>query len=272
MKIKYIFYALILAILFYYVIGYFTNPKNANNHFVIAHDRTFHPLNLLGKEVDIEIFCDHLIEQIAKDQKISISIETVSYEHLQSGLQSGLFDAILVPVVEEWENVGQYYFSDPLFSLAPVLVIRTEETELSFEDFKGKSIGIVRSSPLMSRVNAIENITIAPYDKLFEGLESLLNDRIDGFIMDALQAYVYTEGFFKGKLRIFQPALTKAGIKLVTLQNPRSRAFVESFNDGLINLFKGSGYQILLENWGFDDYPLPPLKLTHSLSLDKPGV
>lgn len=271
MKIKYILYLILLGILLYYGIGYFTTTKHKGGNFVLAHDRTFHPLDLLGKEVEIEIFCDHLIEQIAKDQDIGITIETVSYEHLQSGLQSHVYDGILVPVLEEWGNIGSYYFSEPLFSLGPVLVIRIDDTEKEFQDFKGKTIGVVRSSPLMSQLNAIPSISVSPYDKLFDAMEALINNRIDGLVMDGLQAYVYTQGFFKEKLKIFQPALNDAGIQIVTLRSSKNRSFIDSFNEGLFNLFKNGQYEALMEYWGFKNYPRPPIKEAHPLSLEKAG-
>ena len=268
MKFKYILYALIIATILYYFAGYFTSSKNQANTFVIARDPQFHPLELMGKELDIQLFCDHLVQQIAKTEGFEAVIESVQNEHLLPGLQKKDYDAIMVPIVEDWGNIGHYYFSDVIFSLAPVLVVRVDEKSRSFTDFKGKTIGIIRSSNLMSRVNTIPSINIAPYDRLFDGFDNLISDRIDGFIMDALPAYLYTEGFYKGKLRIYQPALTNAGIKLATLQTPRAAAFIEKFNKGLSDLMESKGYQDLLTKWDFEHYPLPPIKVQNHLPLE----
>lgn len=267
MKLKYILLALIIGIFLWFLIEWGYSYGNKGRAFVVARDSELHPFNFMGKELDVRLFCDDLTLSIADRMGIDLQLVSARSDDLLPGLKSGLYDAIMVPIAQPWPNVGLYYFSDPLFALGPVLVVRIDEPERSFKDFEGKTIGIVRSSPLLGKANAIPGINVAPYDTLHEGLDNLMNDRIDGFLMDAVTAYLYTQGFYNNQLRIYEPALTSAGVKLVVLQDEDAQKFIAAFDADLRATLEDHSYEALLKKWNLADYPLPPILHPHDLPL-----
>lgn len=234
--------------------------KIVKSSYKIYRDPNAAPLLLMGKERNMRAFSDELILAIANKANLKVSINAENYKNLFEGLDAGKYDAIVSLLTPNVINQSRYYFSDPFYLLGPVLIVRQDSKANSLAQMEGKIVGISAGSTSAYNVDNYPSILIIPYDNVTMALDDLTNNKIDGLIMEAWPANVYTHGFYGTKLRVASSPLTKEGLRLVTLRKQEYAYLIESFNEGLIDLKKDGEYDKLLEKWSlFNTDPFPVL-------------
>ena len=98
---------------------------------------------------------------------------------------------------------------------------------------------------------------IIPYDTVSTALEKLNANVIDAVIMDVLRAYVFTEGFYAGRLKVATSPLTDKGLRLLGRDQPSSLLLISQFNEGLQELMESGRYHELIKKWGLTRTVLP---------------
>ncbi|MFQ5730194.1 MAG: substrate-binding periplasmic protein, partial [Waddliaceae bacterium] len=166
------------------------------------------------------------------------------------GLDIGSYDAVLSSLTPNVINRQWYAFSDPFYLVGPVLIVPEKSKAQSLEDMEGKIIGIESGALQVFNIPEPPNIVIIPYGTASQALENLDNNVIDGVILEALRAYIYIEGFYKGRLKIASLPLTDKGLRLITRNEPRSILLVSRFNEGLKAIREEGLYGELIEKWG----------------------
>lgn len=252
--------ALILIILIFF--GLFrscsTSEKKGKSTYHIARDLNWAPLSLMGKERNMRAFSDELLFAIANKAHLRISLLAVNYGYLLEGLDAGKYDGILSVLTPNVVNQTHYLFSDPFYLLGPVLVVQENSPINSLDQMEGKIVGIKNGSSSVYNVEHFPSILILTYDNMILALEDLVNNKVDGVIMDAWPAHVNVQGNYKGKLKIVTPPFTKEGLRLVTLREPEYAHLVESFNEGLEELKKDGVYDELLKSWDLFNTDIKP--------------
>jgi polar amino acid transport system substrate-binding protein len=213
----------------------------------VGIDGSWYPLSLYGKESNFVGFSSDLLAAISKASEIKLRpIISVSSDLLQD-VNNGFFDGALTFLQPSISNENQYVFSEPFYLLGPVLMAAKNDPIYSLQDMEGKTVGVRESYPLVFEVS-YPSMQIATYDNMNRAMSDLLNNRIDGVIMDVLQAHVQMS-IWPDKFKIVPPSLSKEGLRLISLNNPISQELVTLFNEGLENVQKEGVYQQLLDKW-----------------------
>lgn len=236
--------------------GFLSSCSNNNSHtktYRIAKDDSWYPLNLQGKEKNMSAFASELLLEIAKEEDFRFEAPPTTTDSLMLGLDDGEFDAILTSKLPDPYLQERYLFSDPFYRLGPVLVVAASSRIRNLAEVEGKIIGIMSGISLSSNAKPQLSALFIPYSNATMALDDLEKNKIDGIIMDAMMAYIYIKGPFKGRGKVITPTLNNAGLRLMTLNGSNAEKLVESFNDGLAKLKENGQYKALLNKWDLVD-------------------
>lgn len=226
--------------------------------YIIGRSSTWYPLQLMGKERNLQAFTNDLMDSVASHSELRFAWLETGASTLFERLDGGSCDAVISPLQPNVVNRERYLFSNAFFKLGPVLIVRKDSDATSLKDMEGKTIAIRSGYALRldgDRQNDVDisKVTVNSFENMNRALEALTRDKIDGVIMDALQAYHNVEGFYAGKLKIVTAPLTDEGLRLITLNTPSSEALISIFNETLEELQKDGAYTALLAKWNLVD-------------------
>lgn len=214
----------------------------------IAIDKTWYPIQLFDKERNMQAFASELLLAIAKKENIRIEIFFAGSDNMFLGLNNSQFDGVLSPLQPGVFNRESYIFSDPFYKLGAVLVVSDSSNVKSLSDMGGKIIGIRSDASLVFNINQFPEIILKSYDNSLIALMDLEKNTIDGVILDALSASIYTSGIFAKRLKIVGSPLTDIGLRLITRHNQEK--LIEHFNAGLKALKSNGTYNEMIYKWG----------------------
>lgn len=208
------------------------------------------PLSFYGKEYNMGAFVDELISEIAISEDLKIYLITspdLDPHGLFSILDENQYDAIIVTFSPIMLIKEKYIFSNPIYNAGPVLIVPESSQATSLKDLKGRFIAINKSSQTFDIGK--EASLFVSYDNMIAALDDLEKNLIAGVIMDAELAQIYTQGFYKGKLKIATPPLTDLGLRLVSKKTPEGKHLIERFNRGLEEAEKKGIFDTLIKKW-----------------------
>jgi ABC-type amino acid transport substrate-binding protein len=217
--------------------------------FIVARDPSWSPLILLNKEPNVRAFSDELLNAIATQENIEVRIVADKVTNLLSGLDNKNYDGILTSILPAPQFRDKYLISENYLLLGPVLIVRKNSTIASLEQMENKTLGILRGSSIVFEIDKYPSMLIVPFGDPLKGLESLMNNNIDGMIIDILPAYGYTHNFFVEQLKIATPPLTRKGLHLISRNDAPSAQLNTAFNQGLKELKTDGKYNELIQRW-----------------------
>ncbi len=195
-------------------------------------------------------FSNDLIQEIGKLEGFKVQVFNVGQDRLMDALNTKEFDGIFSSLEPNGINQKKYAFSQPFYLLGPVLVVRKNSKITSLRDLNDKILGVQSGTLPTFKIPEAPDVVIIPYDTISAALERLDDNMINAVFMDIIRAYVSTEGFYKGRLKIATPPLTDRGLRLVALNDPKSILLISKFNEGLKKLKTDGRYGALIEKWG----------------------
>lgn len=225
----------------------------AKDVYTIARDTSWYPMRLMGKEKNLLGFADELLFEIGKSEKFGIQFVTASSNTLFTQLNDKKYDAILTSIPLSSRQKEYYEVSQPIYLTGPVLLVHVNSEVHDLDELENQVIGVELGASVVFDLEHYPDLIISPYENILFALENLSNGQIDGVIMGLVPASVYTNSFYRGKLKIATAPMTKQGIRLVTLRTPEGTTLVEEFNEGLESLRSETEYQSLLRKWGLVD-------------------
>ncbi|MBA3957235.1 MAG: amino acid ABC transporter substrate-binding protein [Parachlamydiaceae bacterium] len=224
-------------------------PQEYNTYHV-AHATGWYPLDLFGKESNLEGFTDDLLYAISRSQEIDILPLTINPNIIFENLNNRKYDGVLALLPTSSQNKRIYELSEPFYPLGPVLVVKSSTQIDSLKDMEGKIVGVRTGASLIFNLDQYPSVIIRSYDNMIHALNELDNNIIDGVVLNSFSASSYTTGIYAGRLKIVTAPLTDEGLRLVTLKNADGKEFVDYFNAGLKALKEDGTYDKLLKKWG----------------------
>ena len=227
-----------------------STTEEDNGLYHIARDPNWNPLQLFDKEKNMSAFTNELLFEIARREKIHLELLRATSDDLLDGLKDGNYDGILSSIRPGAINRDLYEFSDPIYLLGPVLIVRSSSNIASLSDLQYKVLGVrqVSSNP---ELQTFADISIRNYENVLSALMDLDRGLIDAVLMESLPAYQYLLGIFNGKLKIVSKPMTDLGIRLVARHDGKSETrLIHRFNEGLKAVKADGTYDALLTKWG----------------------
>lgn len=215
-------------------------------------------IELLGREKSLMAFTNDLMATIAAENKIRFEWIETNPAHLIDGLDHHSYDFILTTIRPNIINQEKYDFSEILFDLGPVLIVREDSQIDSLKEMQGRPIGV--SYGFNTNFNAVRVPGVNVYDLSFiyynhinNALDALINDHIDGVILQAIPAYALIQGLYAGKIKIVTAPLNDEGLRIASLGDSSYEKIINLFNISLENMRKDGRYKSLIEKWSLID-------------------
>ncbi len=133
-----------------------------------------------------------LIREIAKETEMEIKIEDMSFDGLLPALQSKKVDVVIAGMTANEERKKAVNFTSPYYTASQVIVVKEGDTSInSFDDLKGKKVGVMLGFTGDLVVSEIEGVNIERYNASYAGIMALQSDKVDAVVLDSEPAKNY---------------------------------------------------------------------------------
>lgn len=221
----------------------------------VGVDASWYPLDFGTRDNSITAFSTELLTEIGRVEKIPFVKVTVNWNDLMEGLQKDQYEAILTSMPPYIFNEKLYDFSEIYLYLGPVLVVPVDSKIDSLDMLTGKEIAVVAGSSYVAILEKAPGVLIRYYDSIPAALNDIVNNTVDGALIDVLSAVAYCNDLFQGQLKIGTRPLTDEGLRMVT-KHKAAPDLIKGFDKGLEKLKKNGSYQKILAKWNLQE-PMP---------------
>lgn len=136
--------------------------------------------------IDVEI-----AQAIADDLGMELVIEDMAFDSIIAAIQSGKADMGVAGMTIDEDRLANVNFSDPYTQAAQVVIVKDGSEIASPADLVGKKIGVQLGTTGDIFAEDIEDATVERFNKGFEAVQSLLQDKVDAVIIDREPAKVF---------------------------------------------------------------------------------
>ena len=136
--------------------------------------------------IDVEI-----AQAIADDMGMELVIDDMAFDSIIVAVQSGKADIGIAGMTVDEDRLTNVNFSEPYTTAAQVVIIKEGSEVASPDDLVGKKVGVQLGTTGAQYAGDIEDATVEQYNKGFEAVQALLQDKIDAVIIDREPAKVF---------------------------------------------------------------------------------
>ncbi|MBO5198252.1 MAG: basic amino acid ABC transporter substrate-binding protein [Lachnospiraceae bacterium] len=165
--------------------------KEESKTLVMATNAEFPPYeyrddsqNIVG--IDVEI-----AEAIAEKMGRELKIEDMAFESIITAVSTGKADIGLAGITVDEDRLEFVDFSDSYTTAAQVIIVKEGSAVAAPADLEGKKIGVQLGTTGDMYADDIADATVERYNKGFEAVQALLQDKIDAVIIDREPAKVF---------------------------------------------------------------------------------
>lgn len=166
--------------------------KKDDNVLVMATNAEFPPYEYRDGDKIVGIDAE-IAQAIADELGMELKIEDMAFDSIISAVQSGKADMGVAGMTVSEDRLESVNFSIPYTTAAQVIIVKEGSVLASPDDLEGKTIGVQLGTTGDIYAGDIEGATIERYNKGFEAVQSLLQDKVDAVIIDREPAKVFVE-------------------------------------------------------------------------------
>lgn len=211
------------------------------NNYSLGRDPTWFPLDLKEKNANVNLFINLLFEKFQELRNESFTFIEMSPLDIIEGLKKKKYDGILTTLLPSHDIFSEYDFSDLLLFLGNVLVLPLNSSSKELSDLCGKIVGI-SAYDSTAVLQKYPFIIAKPYENMASSLEDLSQGRLDGVIMDVLDAKSIISHLYPSSLRIENQQLNDQGIRLMVKKNDHHKMMM-NLNLDLHDIKKNGHYE-----------------------------
>lgn len=191
--------------------------------------------------IDVEIAA-----AIAKEMGMDFEVEDIAFDSIIPEVQSGKADFGAAGMTVTEDRKQSVDFSDTYATATQVIIVKDDNTEISTpDDLVGKTIGVQLGTTGDIYASDIEDATIEQYNKGFEAVQALTQNKIDAVIIDGEPAKVFVsenEG-----LKILDEAFTTEEYAICVKKG--NTELLEGINTAIANLKESGELQEIVDKY-----------------------
>ncbi|MDE6599173.1 MAG: basic amino acid ABC transporter substrate-binding protein [Oscillospiraceae bacterium] len=187
MKISKIFCGALAALMTLSLAGCGGEKKTT---LVMATNAEFPPYEYRDGDQIVGIDAE-IAQAIAEDMGMKLVIEDMQFDSIIAAVQSGKADIGVAGMTVDEDRLKNVDFSDPYTTAAQVVIIKEGSSVASPADLVGKKVGVQLGTTGDIFAEDIEDAEIERFNKGFEAVQSLLQDKVDAVIIDREPAKVF---------------------------------------------------------------------------------
>ncbi|MDD6073439.1 MAG: basic amino acid ABC transporter substrate-binding protein [Clostridium sp.] len=191
--------------------------------------------------IDVEIAA-----AIAKEMGMDFEVEDIAFDSIIPEVQSGKADFGAAGMTVTEDRKQSVDFSDTYATATQVIIVKEDNTEIETpDDLVGKTIGVQLGTTGDIYASDIEDATIEQYNKGFEAVQALSQNKIDAVIIDGEPAKVFVsenEG-----LKILDEAFTTEEYAICVKKG--NTELLEDINTAIANLKESGELQEIVDKY-----------------------
>ena len=133
--------------------------------------------DIVGIDVDIA-------NAIADELGMELKIEDMAFDSIIAAVTSGKADFGAAGMTVDPDREKEVNFTDTYAEATQVIIVNEDSTIAGPDDLVGKKIGVQLGTTGDMYVSDIEDATVERYNKGFEAVQALTQDKIDAVIID----------------------------------------------------------------------------------------
>ena len=227
-------------------------PEKKATPYVIAYPRSWNNIQLYGTEQSVIGFSSDLLYEIASTVNIQVRLIMSDAEAFPSLLDSGQVDGVLTAIPVDTASLEFYEFTIPYFVSGTVVVVGTGSPYTKTNELKNAIIAYDYNEGAEVTLGAKNSWLLRPYDSVTLSLEDVVSGKVDGMILNFINASRLNRSLYRGKIRILMPPLVTAECAFSGPSGEKPSELVELFNKGVLMYVKSGQYKELLDYWGIE--------------------
>ncbi|HKM22449.1 MAG TPA: transporter substrate-binding domain-containing protein, partial [Lachnospiraceae bacterium] len=128
---------------------------------------------------------------IAEELGMEFKIEDMAFDSIIAAVQSGKADIGVAGMTVNEDRLKNVNFSTPYTESAQVIIVKDGSAVATPDDLTGKKVGVQLGTTGDIYAGDIADATVERYNKGFEAVQALLQDKIDAVIIDREPAKVF---------------------------------------------------------------------------------
>lgn len=169
-----------------------TSAEAAKGTLVMATNAEFPPYEYHdgGEIVGIDV---EIARAIATEMGMDFEIEDIAFDSIIPEITSGKADFGAAGMTVTEDRKVSVDFSDPYATATQVIIVKEGSEITTPDDLTGKTIGVQLGTTGDIYAGDVEDATVERYNKGFEAVQALTQDKIDAVMIDGEPAKVFVE-------------------------------------------------------------------------------
>jgi len=172
------------------VLGFAGCAEKEKTTLVMATNAEFPPYEYREGDQIVGIDAE-IAKAIADDLGLELVIEDMAFDSIIAAVQSGKADMGVAGMTIDEDRLKNVNFSTPYTTAAQVVIVKDGSAIASPADLVGKKIGVQLGTTGDIFAGDIEGATVERFNKGFEAVQSLTQDKVDAVIIDREPAKVF---------------------------------------------------------------------------------
>lgn len=222
-----------------------TEAAETNGTLVMATNAEFPPYEFRegGEIVGIDV---EIAAAIAAHMGMDFEVEDIAFDSIIPSVQSGKADFGAAGMTVTEDRKQSVDFSDSYATATQVIIVKDDNAEISTpDDLEGKTIGVQLGTTGDIYASDIADATVEQYNKGFEAVQSLLQNKIDAVIIDGEPAKVFVEQ--NEGLKILDEAFTVEEYAICVKKG--NTELLENINAAIAELKEDGSLQEIVEKY-----------------------
>lgn len=217
----------------------------AKERIYVGTNAEFPPFEYLenGKITGFDI---ELMNEIGKVLNADIKIQDMAFDGLLPALQLKKVDVVIAGMTATEERMKTVAFTQPYYIASQVIIVKEGDNSIkSFEDLKGKRVGVMLGFTGDTVVSEIEGVKIERFNAAYAGIMALKADKADAVVLDSEPAKNYVKQ--NPGLKLAEADAAKEEYAIAIRKN--DKALLEKIEKALTEIKANGTYDKLIEKY-----------------------
>ena len=217
----------------------------AKEKIYVGTNAEFPPFEYLenGKITGFDI---ELMNEIGKVLNADIKIQDMAFDGLLPALQLKKVDVVIAGMTATEERMKTVAFTQPYYTASQVIIVKEGDNSIkSFEDLKGKRVGVMLGFTGDTVVSEIEGVKIERFNAAYAGIMALKADKADAVVLDSEPAKNYVKQ--NPGLKLAEADVAKEEYAIAIRKN--DKALLEKIEKALTEIKANGTYDKLIEKY-----------------------
>lgn len=217
----------------------------AKEKIYVGTNAEFPPFEYLDKG-EITGFDIEMMNEIGKVLDAEIKVQDMAFDGLLPALQMKKVDVVIAGMTATEERKKTVAFTQPYYTASQVIIVKNGDNSIkSFDDLKGKRVGVMLGFTGDAVVSEIEGVKVERFNAAYAGIMALKANKVDAVVLDSEPAKNYVKQ--NEGLQIAEADAAQEEYAIAIRKNDKE--LLEKIEKGLAEIKANGTYDKLLEKY-----------------------